>query len=105
MWEYHWYLFNKTDLPEKFNKEPGEWILICLDFPDLFISDASLLGKNSAMDNWGTNFMRERAQIATEKIIEKMMAIGDTLPSPKEELTGYFSFTVRIAPMRMDGQK
>ena len=102
MWTYYWYLMKKEELQgNQYLDEPGDWVLVCPDFPSLVITD-ELLSADCAMDNWNTHIMIERARYSTELATALMLKRGDTIPTPQKEMPGYFSFKIEISYQEED---
>jgi len=91
MYKYNWYLVSNEDLPAHLNLK-DEWVLVCPDFPKLYISDTSL-----DENNWNSDDMINKATDLTRFALCAMVMRGDTIPNPQQAIEERKSFEVVIS--------
>ena len=90
MYTYYWYLIRKQE--SQFLELDTEWVLVCPDFPDVFISDAELDTKTYRDRKYTT-----QASKLIDNKVYTMFVRGDTIPSGQTRMPDYFYFSVSIS--------
>jgi hypothetical protein len=90
MYTYYWYLARKADLPQ-FSHVAEEWLLVCPDFPGIFVTDAELDTRTYR----DTHYIKQARNIIETKL-RTMYATGDTIPGGQPRVPDFFSFSVTV---------
>ncbi len=89
MYTYYWYLICKQD--SQFSELKEKWVLVCPDFPDIYIADVELDTKTYRDTKY-----RAKARDLIDKKLHAMYANGDTIPGGQSRMPDYFSFSVSL---------
>ena len=80
---YHWYLVEKETVPQH-EQQPGEWLLVCPDFPELCIP--------ATIKNWNCAATFVKAY----EMIKQKLSEGK-ISEPQKKIPEYLSFSVSTA--------